>query len=149
MKSDLALKDKGIMSKDKKLYIAVAVLIPLTIAVVVMTLDWAKGFIPIVIVAVGNGFVSTTWIVLAISRAHQISKKIGAKSKTHSLEINSSKRKKKVIERTISVILLVSAVTGLVYRLANDFPLYAVLTSILFILIFSSNIVFLLATTDE
>ncbi len=136
------------MSKDKKLYILVAVLIPLTIAVVVMGLDWAKGFIMPTVVAITYGLIPTIWIVIVIRRARQIAKKSEAKRKYYTNKKHTNK-KEKVIERTISLILLVYMVSSLVYRLVSGFSLWAILASILFILISSSNVFFLVATTDE
>jgi hypothetical protein len=133
------------MRKDKKLYILISFIIPLSITVVYLT--WTSGM-PLIISAVIFGIASSGWIILAIYRARQISKKSDAKRKKYYIKKQTNK-KMEVIERTISLIFLVCVVINLVYGWLNNYLVSAHLASLLFILIFGSNIFFLLVTVEE
>ena len=133
------------MGKDKILYISLVFIIPLAIAVVYLT--W-KEEMPLKLAAICCGLSSAGWIVLTIYRARQISKKSEDERKRQPNKIKS-KTKNQVIERIVSLILLVCAISNLVYRLVAGYSIYAHLFSILFILIFSLNAIFLLVTTDD
>jgi len=132
------------MRKDKILYISLVFIIPLAIAVVYLL--WTEEM-PLKLITICYGFPAAVWIVLSIFRAQRISKK--SKIKENDIPIRQTRKKVKVIERTVSLILLVCVIIDLVYMLVSGYPIYAYLASILLILIFSINAVFLLVTTDE
>ena len=140
MKSELERNNTGNMGKDKKIYIVLVFVIPLTITVFYLT--WVKGM-PLRISAVCYGIASTLWIVVAIHRARQISRKSGVQRKQY------SNKKWQVIERTVMLIVVVAEVINLVYRLINGYLFASVLASILLIFVFGSNAFLLLGTTKE
>lgn len=128
------------MNKDKKLYILISIVLPL--AIVVVWLTWVQGA-ALITAAICYGLASAIWIGLAIYRAKNISK-----NKEFGIKKNT-KGKWKLIERTISLVILLYGISILVFRLINSWALYSLLAAALLIIVSGSHFLFLWFSTEE